>query len=98
MMGIPHPRESTQSTNHHGNIGNDSHNEHGVVRNIKIAEVVDDLEEKPYDTGECAATVNAPKVLQMKIMSIVQDQKTVLKLTWRTEVQPNRNHRGGHWW
>ena len=47
-MSVSHPGDSTEGTNHHGDVGDHSHDKDGVVGDIEIHEIVDHLEKQPY--------------------------------------------------
>lgn len=64
MVSVAHPRESTEGANHDSEVGNDTHHQDRVVGHVDLAEVLDNLVEKPDDTGECAATVDATQMLE----------------------------------
>jgi hypothetical protein len=63
VMGVPHPWECTEGADHDGQIGYNSHNEDGIVGYIQVAEVVDDLIQKPDDTRERTAAMNTTQML-----------------------------------
>lgn len=48
VMSVSHPGESAERTNHHGNVGDHSHDKDGVVGDIEVPEIVDYLEKQPY--------------------------------------------------
>jgi hypothetical protein len=64
VVSIAHPGESTERADHDSDVGNDTHDQNCVVGHIDLTEVLDDLVEKPDDTGECAATVDATQMLK----------------------------------
>lgn len=50
VVRIPDPRERTQGTDHNRHIGNDPHDKHGVMVDMGVTEIVNDLEEEPNYT------------------------------------------------
>lgn len=48
VVSVSHPGESTESTNHHGDVGDHSHDKDGVVGDIEVPEIVDHLKKQPY--------------------------------------------------
>lgn len=48
VVSVSHPGESTERTNHHGDVGDHPHDKDGVVGDIEIPEIVDHLEKQPY--------------------------------------------------
>jgi len=62
-MGVAYPREGAQSTYHDCDVGDHSHNEDSVVSDIEFAEIVNDLEKQPNNTGERTTTVNTSQML-----------------------------------
>lgn len=44
VVGVPNPREGAQSTHHDCNIGDHAHNQHGIVGNVEMAEIIDDFQ------------------------------------------------------
>ena len=64
VVGVSHPGESTERTNHHGDVGDHSHDKDRVVGDIEIPEIVDHLEKQPYYTWQCTTAVDPAKMLQ----------------------------------
>jgi hypothetical protein len=48
VVSVSHPGESTERTNHHGDVSDHSHDKDGVVGDIEVPEIVDHLEKQPY--------------------------------------------------
>jgi hypothetical protein len=49
-MGISDPRESTERTDYHRYVCDDSHDQDGVVVDVMVTEVMDDFEHEPQNT------------------------------------------------
>jgi hypothetical protein len=64
VVSVSHPGESTEGTNHHGDVGDHSHDKDGVVGDIEFPEIVDHLEEQPYYSRQSATAVDPSKMLQ----------------------------------
>lgn len=63
VMGVPYPGECTEGASHDSQVGDNSHNEDGIVGHIQVAEVVDDLKQKPDNTRECTSAMNTTQML-----------------------------------
>lgn len=63
-MVVSNPRECTERAHSNREVRGNTDSENSVVADIAMSEGVNDLEDEPENTGQCASTVNSSQVLE----------------------------------
>lgn len=64
VVGVPHPRERAEDGNQNEQIGDDPHDENGIMVDVLVLEDVEDLHDEPKTARKSATGVNSTKMLQ----------------------------------
>lgn len=72
MMCVSYPREGTESADHDGDVGDYPHYKNGIVCDIEVAEIVNDLEQQPDDTRKSTTAMNTTQMLRLGVSLFVR--------------------------
>lgn len=64
MVRVSDPGEGSESAQHDGYIRNDSHNQNGIMIDIVVSEIVDDLEQEPENPRQGTTAVDSTEMLK----------------------------------
>lgn len=74
-MRVSNPWEGTEGTDSDGKVGDETHDQDGVVSNIEFHEVHHNFVEQPDDTRQSASTMNSSQMLENRCASETEPER-----------------------